>query len=165
MATHFKGPVISELGFSAPVGQVSSFTVDNLKLDDNTLSSEDTNGDIVLAPNGTGSVTATKLAVSASLAVGSGGIAIKAIKSAAIEVIIPAALAAAEAEVTLTITGVAAGDLVQLAPIDAAMETGVGILAVWVSAANTVKLRITNASGSTLTGSTANWNYVWYDLT
>jgi hypothetical protein len=45
------------------------------------------------------------------------------------------------------------------------METGVGVLAVWVSAADTVKLRVTNASGSTLTGSTANWNYVWYDLT
>ena len=35
---------------------MTAFAVDNLKMDGNTLSSTDTNGDIVLDPNGTGSV-------------------------------------------------------------------------------------------------------------
>lgn len=37
----------------------SDFAVDNLYLDGNTLSSTDTNGDIVLAPDGTGTVSIT----------------------------------------------------------------------------------------------------------
>ena len=37
----------------------SSFTVDNLLLDGNTISSTDTNGDVVLAPDGAGEVSVT----------------------------------------------------------------------------------------------------------
>ena len=37
----------------------SILNVDNLRLDGNTLSSTDTNGDIVIAPNGTGTVSIT----------------------------------------------------------------------------------------------------------
>ena len=37
----------------------SDFTVDNLFLDGNTLSSTDTNGNIILAPDGTGTVSVT----------------------------------------------------------------------------------------------------------
>jgi len=39
-----------------------SASVDNIKLDGNTISSTDTNGDIVLAPNGTGAVKTDNLA-------------------------------------------------------------------------------------------------------
>lgn len=96
---------------------------------------------------------------------GTSGATIKAIKSAAISVTISALSAGAEEDITLTISGVAPGDLVQLAPINSAMETGVAVAAVWVSAADTVKLRVSNLNGSSLTGSTASWNYVWFDLT
>lgn len=38
-----------------------SVSVDNIRLDGNTISTLDTNGNLVLAPNGTGSVTASKV--------------------------------------------------------------------------------------------------------
>lgn len=38
-----------------------SASVDNIRLDGNTISTLDTNGNLVLAPNGTGSVTASKV--------------------------------------------------------------------------------------------------------
>jgi hypothetical protein len=40
------------------------------------------------------------------------------------------------------------------------METGVAIVAAWVSAADTVKVRISNVHTNTLTGSTASWSYL-----
>lgn len=120
----------------------------------------------VTSTNGfVGSLSATTITASTSAVIGSSGATIKGIYSAAIEVTVAADAAAAEEDVSLTITGVRAGDLVLMAPIDAAMETGVGIVACWVSANDTVKVRISNFHTSTLTGSTANWNYVWFDLT
>lgn len=121
----------------------------------------------VTSTNGfVGTVAATTLTASTSAVIGTSGATIKGIFSAAIAVTVGTNAAAAEADITLTITGVRAGDLVLLAPIDAAVETGVGICAVWVSANDTVKLRITNLNAvAALNGSTANWNYVWFDLT
>lgn len=113
-----------------------------------------------------GSVAATTLTASTSAKVGSTGATIKGIYSAAISVVVGTNAAAAETDISLTITGVRAGDLVLLAPINAAVETGVGICAVWVSANDTVKVRLTNLNAAAaLSGSTANWNYVWFDLT
>ena len=40
-----------------------SASVDNIKLDGNTVSTTDTNGNLVLAPNGTGSVSVAKVAI------------------------------------------------------------------------------------------------------
>lgn len=40
-----------------------SASVDNVKIDGNTISTLDTNGNLVLAPNGTGSVSMTKVAI------------------------------------------------------------------------------------------------------
>jgi hypothetical protein len=77
-----------------------------------------------------------------------------------IAVTVSALNAAAEEDISVTISGAAAGDVVMMTPLDAAMETGVGVLASWVSATNTVKIRVTNASGSQLTGSTSNWSYL-----
>jgi chitinase len=42
--------------FASGTEKVNAVSVDNLKLDGNTLSSTDTNGNIILDPNGTGSV-------------------------------------------------------------------------------------------------------------
>lgn len=121
----------------------------------------------VTSTNGfVGSLAATTITASTSAVIGGSGATIKGIYSAAISVVVGTNAAAAEADVSLTITGVRAGDLVLLAPIDAAVETGVGICAVWVSANDTVKVRFTNLNAAlALNGSTANWNYVWFDLT
>jgi hypothetical protein len=91
---------------------------------------------------------------------GSGGTQITKIKKGTVSVTVAADAAAAEEDITLTISGAAPGDSIFLTPLNAAMETGVGIAAVWVSAANTVKVRVSNFNGSSLTGSTSNWQYL-----
>lgn len=135
--THFSGPVASAAGFEGPI----SGTV-------------------------TGAVVATTATVSTSLTVGSGGAAVKAIKSGTVS-LDPGTLAAgAETDLTATITGVAAGDIVQLMPPNAAAETGLGVALVWVSAANTVKIRCTNLNAvAALVGGAQSWTYLWTDLT
>lgn len=45
------------------ISGVTQLNVDNLRLDGNTISSTDTNGDIVLAPDGTGVVSVTDAAI------------------------------------------------------------------------------------------------------
>lgn len=90
---------------------------------------------------------------------GTGTILTRVVKGT-VSVTVAATAAAGEEDVSLTISGAAAGDSVFLTPANAAMETGVSIAAVWVSAANTVKVRISNLSGSGLTGSTSDWTYV-----
>jgi hypothetical protein len=126
MSTTFKGPVVSQNGFTGAI---------------------------------TGAVTGTTVSASTSATVGTGGTALTLVKKGTIAVTLAATLAAAEEDVSLTIAGATAGDIVIMTPLDAAMETGVAIVGAWVSAANTVKVRITNVNGSTLTGSTANWQY------
>ena len=76
-----------------------------------------------------------------------------------VSVTVAALAAAAEADVDVTVTGAAVGDMVNVCPTEAAAETGLSISAVWVSAANTVSIRMSNQSASGLTGSTANWSY------
>jgi hypothetical protein len=95
---------------------------------------------------------------------GTAGAEVKAILSGTVSVTISALSAAAEEDVDVTITGLAAGDIVTLMPPEAAMEAGV-MFNCWVGAANTLSIRITNASGSSLTGSTTSWTYLLHDLT
>jgi hypothetical protein len=80
-------------------------------------------------------------------------------KKSTVSVTVAAITAGAEADVDVTIAGAQVGDSVVIAPRDAAAETGI-MWNAWVSAANTVTIRMTNASGSTLTGSTSNWDYL-----
>ena len=57
---------------TATTGKFSQLDVDNLRLDANTISSTDTNGNVTITPNGTGEVTISKLNVTgiATLAAG-----------------------------------------------------------------------------------------------
>lgn len=108
MATHFKGPVVSENGFQA--GAAGS--------------------EIALIKKGTVSVTVAALA------------------------------AGAEADVTVTVSGAAAGDIALVTPTNAAAETGLAIIACWVSAADTTKIRMSNVNAAAaLVGSTEAWAY------
>lgn len=76
-----------------------------------------------------------------------------------IAVTLAATAAAGEEDVSLTIAAATVGDMVIVTPLNASMETGVAIVAAWVSANGTVKVRISNLHTSSLTGSTANWQY------
>jgi hypothetical protein len=58
--------------FQSGTEKVDAVAVDNLKLDGNTLSSTDTNGDITLDPNGTGNVVIGNYEFDADQSVGSG---------------------------------------------------------------------------------------------
>ena len=77
-----------------------------------------------------------------------------------VSVTVSALAAAAEEDIDVTISGAAVGDVVWVNPTEAAAETGLSISAAWVSAADTVSIRVSNQSGVGLTGSTENWNYV-----
>lgn len=61
-------------------------------------------------------------------------------------------------EVALTIAGVAAGDLV-IMNLPASFESGLAFAGCYVSATNTVKVRIANISAGTIDGSSRNWSY------
>lgn len=76
-----------------------------------------------------------------------------------VSVTVAALAAGAEADVDVTIAGAQVGDIVNIAPRDAAAEAGL-MWNAWVSAANTVTIRMTNASAGSLTGSTSNWDYL-----
>lgn len=80
-------------------------------------------------------------------------------KKSTVSVTVAALNAAAEADVDVTISGAKVGDSIVIAPRDAAAETGL-MWNAWVSATDTVTIRMTNASGSSLTGSTSNWDYL-----
>jgi hypothetical protein len=107
---------------------------------------------------GTSHITSDVVA-SGSVKIGSAGTALTRILKGTVAVTLAATAAAAEEDVSLTITGAAAGDIVIMTPLNASMETGVAIVAAWVSAADTVKVRISNVHSSGLTGSTQNWSY------
>lgn len=64
-AVAITGGTLSGVTFSGSLSGLTDLTVDNLNLDGNTLSSTNTNGDINLTPNGTGSVVISKVAVTA----------------------------------------------------------------------------------------------------
>lgn len=92
---------------------------------------------------------------------GTTGTALTKILKGTVSVTIATTAAAAEADITLTIAGVSLGDSVVLTPPDASAEVGLSIALVWVSAANTVKLRVSNLNAAAaFAGSTSNWSYL-----
>lgn len=92
---------------------------------------------------------------------GTSGTQITQILKGTVSVVVPAITAAASTDVTVTIAGAAAGDIVVVSPADAAMETDLLVVGAWASAANTVKIRLANNDGSNAaTGSTSNWSYL-----
>ena len=73
----------------------------------------------------------------------------------------PASLAdAAEADTSVTITGAAVGAAVVMCPPAAGLTAGIDLVGAWVSAANTVKIRLRNSSGGVVDEAAANWSYL-----
>lgn len=135
--SHQKGPLTSDNGF---IGNLTGNVTGNV------------------TGTTTGAVTATTVSASTSLTVGS-GTAITKILKGTVSVTVAALTAASEADVTVTGTSSVAGDAVIITPPNAAAETGLGVALCWVPASGSITIRMSNFSGSTLTGSTSNWTY------
>jgi hypothetical protein len=186
MATHFKGPVVSENGFTGDItgditgnitGDVTGNLTGNVTGDVTGDVTGNVTGDVTgnltgnvtgnvtgnltgnVTGNLTGAVTGTTVSASTSMTVGSGGSAITKMQRFAPSVTVTALAAGAEEEYTLTCTGVLEGDSIVVNPANAAAEIGLAVVLAWVSAADTVKVRATNTEAAgNLTGSTSNWN-------
>jgi hypothetical protein len=72
---------------------------------------------------------------------------------------------ATSAEQSVTITGVAVGDLVIVMGPDAGLSVAVAITQAFVSAADTVKFRVVNPTAGALDPASATFRYLWIDLT
>ena len=113
-----------------------------------------TNFSAVVAPDGfTGPVTGN--VVSSSVNIGSGG-ALTYVKKAAVTVDPASISAGAVNEETVTVSGAVAGDLVIVSP-PAAIEASVCVVGAYVSASNTVKLRLYNPTGAPIDPASGSW--------
>ncbi len=90
---------------------------------------------------------------------GTGTILTRVVKGT-VSVTVAATAAAGEEDVVLTISGAEAGDYISFTPTEAAMEAGLSISGAFVSDDDEVTLRLSNQSGSGLTGSTEDWTYL-----
>jgi hypothetical protein len=68
--------------------------------------------------------------------------------------------AGAVTEKQLTISGAAAGDFVALFPPAAGLTAGLCVTQAYVSAADTVKVRVINGSAGTIDESSGTWGYL-----
>jgi len=72
----------------------------------------------------------------------------------------PASLnATTAADTSITITGAQTGDTVILNPPTAGLTAGMFVVGAWVSAADTVKVRLYNSTGGAIDEAAANWSY------
>ena len=74
---------------------------------------------------------------------------------------ISALAAGAEEDLTISDSNAEVTDVVCVSLANANMETGLGVIGAWVSAAGTIKIRFSNFSGGALTGGAAT---VYYSL-
>src|SRR5690606_15240192 len=90
---------------------------------------------------------------------GQGTILTKVVKGS-VKVTVAELEAADEADVTLTVSGAEAGDVVVLTPAKDSMEEGLAVSGCWVSDDNEVTVRLVNHSAQKLTGSAEDWDYL-----
>lgn len=99
-----------------------------------------------------------------ALMIGDGGSKIKKIKTGSVTIDPASINAGLVGETTVTITGVAVGDLVQLIP-PSTLTAGLLVGQPVVTAADTVKFRMINGTAAPIDQASASWTYVWIDLT
>jgi hypothetical protein len=139
-ASHLSGPLTSTAGF---VGAVTGNIVGNVT------------GDLT----GNSAGVHTGGVVSSSVNIGSGG-AITFAKKAAVSVDLPSLAAGELAEVSVTLAGAAAGDAVIANP-PATVDANIMFCGAYVSAANTIKLRVRNNHATDAKDeAAANWVFV-----
>lgn len=114
---------------------------------------DDTNVDLSLQGKGTGGVQ-----------IGSGGGSIKKMVPGT-QAIDPASIAAASTgDTTFALVGAALGDLILMSP-PVSLEAGLVFGGAWVSAADTVTVRLGNVTAGAIDGASRTWSYVWIDRT
>jgi hypothetical protein len=91
---------------------------------------------------------------------GSDGTTITKILKGTVAIDIASLAAAAEADTEVTIAGAATGDVVIMCPPAAGLTAGMVLGGAWVSAANTVQIRIANASAGTVDEASGTWSYL-----
>jgi hypothetical protein len=93
------------------------------------------------------------------LIVGSGGTTVTKVLKGTVSVN-PASLNnATAADESITISGAAVGDAVILNPPTAGLTAGMLIVGAWVSATDTVKVRLYNSTGAPINEAAADWTY------
>lgn len=92
--------------------------------------------------------------------VGSSGTQITTILKGTVSVNFASMLTDTVADLDVTVTGAAVGDIVLMQPPAADMTAGLIIGQAWVAAANTVTVRIFNQSAGTIDEAAATWNYL-----
>jgi hypothetical protein len=112
----------------------------------------------------TGPVTFTQISQVDSLKVGSGGTALKTVKYGTVAVDPPSIGATTRGTLTVTITGVAVGDIVEL-HFPSSLEAGLLYVGNRVASADTVSIYLYNPTGAPVDGASRTWEYVWFDLT
>lgn len=107
-------------------------------------------------------LTVTGDIVGATAAIGTGGTVITKIQKGTIASVNPDEIASgAAAEITVTITGAAAGDALVINP-PAALEAGLIVGSARVTDTNEAKFRIFNAAGEAVNAASATWTYILF---
>ena len=94
------------------------------------------------------------------LQVGSSGTTLTQISKGTVTVDVTSLDTVSSADISVTLTGAATGDLVVLIPPATAMTAGLLVAQAFVSAADTVKVRVYNSSLGTIDEASATWTYL-----
>lgn len=159
--SNFSGPVVSPAGFTGDVtGDITGDITGNITGNVTGNVTGDVTGNVTGDQSG-GSIAATTITASTSVAIGTSGTVITRVLKGTVSATVSALAAAAEEDVDVAFANAAAGDVVVVTPLEATAETGLTWHA-WVLSAGNLTLRFGNASGSSLTGSTSNWSVLIY---
>jgi hypothetical protein len=118
-----------------------------------TATGGDTNIALILGGKGTGGVK-----------IGSAGTGVLKFASGTVTIDFGSVSANNTGTQTATITGAATGDVVLL-NIPSGLEAGLVLAGCYVSAADTITVRLANVTGSPIDPASASYRYIWYDLT
>lgn len=106
------------------------------------------------------SQTADSIRADGGLAAGSDGTILTKFIKGTVAVDLASLATVTAADASITITGAVVGDIVILNPPTAAMTAGMLVAQAHVSAADTVKARVYNASGGTVDEASGTWTYL-----
>lgn len=104
--------------------------------------------------------TAGSVKADAGLAAGESGTLVTFIEKGTVSVDLGNITAGTSADTSVTVTGAATGDTVVMCPPATAMTTGLVVGQAWVSAADTVKIRVYNESAGDIDEAAADWTYL-----
>ena len=149
-STHFSGPIVSTNGFT---GDITGNVTGNI--------SGNQSGGSVAATTITASSTAQitgLLTATAGLKPGTSSVKLTQVYSGTVAVDPGSLTTLTSTDVSVTITGAATGDIVIVNP-PSTLESTLACGGAYVSAADTVKIRVSNVSSGTVDGASLTWSY------